>query len=255
MSKLSKRVENTVGKGEIAHYEQFLPFPSVFKRLVSQGFQKVSLCGDGLIHLLWTNSCSFHPIMASKVLFEGVGTRDCLAAWSTVWCSILFPTSVHSSQCTYPCFLGVPLYQYSAQFPFPSNWLLPHHPNNAQRRREEWILLQWNHQDSGRKSRPGSKQQTPGMFNPFPNNPWFWRVCSTSVLKTEWEKEKLLMPSKFLLFPQCFLPFLENYLPFSSNSKLSSANSFQFGRVQHLSFGKGLTRIPTDPHVGSELLG
>ena len=38
--KLSKPVENTVGKGEIAH--------SVFKRLVSQGRQKASLCGNGL---------------------------------------------------------------------------------------------------------------------------------------------------------------------------------------------------------------
>ena len=28
--KLSKRVENTVGKGEIAHYEQFLLFPQFF---------------------------------------------------------------------------------------------------------------------------------------------------------------------------------------------------------------------------------
>ena len=74
---LSKRVENTVGKGEIARSEQFLLFPqcfqkacfpgvskgvivwewvksnfsfshSVFKRLVSQGCQKVSLCGNGL---------------------------------------------------------------------------------------------------------------------------------------------------------------------------------------------------------------
>ena len=36
--KLSKQVENTVGKGEIARY----------KRLVSQGHQKVSLCGNGL---------------------------------------------------------------------------------------------------------------------------------------------------------------------------------------------------------------
>ena len=64
--KLFKRVENTVGKGEIAHYEHFLLFPfqnmfakllfvkkhgsgdrgySVFKRLGSQGHQKVSLCG------------------------------------------------------------------------------------------------------------------------------------------------------------------------------------------------------------------
>ena len=46
--KLSKQVENTVGKGEIARYEQFLLSHSVFKRLVSQGRQKVSLCGNGL---------------------------------------------------------------------------------------------------------------------------------------------------------------------------------------------------------------
>ena len=30
MAELSKRLENTVGKGEIAHYEQFLLFPTVF---------------------------------------------------------------------------------------------------------------------------------------------------------------------------------------------------------------------------------
>ena len=47
--KLSKGVENTVGKGEIARYEQFLLFHSVFKRLVSQRRQKVLLCGNGLI--------------------------------------------------------------------------------------------------------------------------------------------------------------------------------------------------------------
>ena len=32
----SELLENTVGKGEIAHYEQFLLFHSVFKRLVLQ---------------------------------------------------------------------------------------------------------------------------------------------------------------------------------------------------------------------------
>ena len=31
--KLSKRVENTVGKGEIARYEQFLLFPQCFKKI------------------------------------------------------------------------------------------------------------------------------------------------------------------------------------------------------------------------------
>ena len=46
--RLSKWVENTMGKGETAHYEQFLLFHSVFKRLVSQGRQKVSLCGKEL---------------------------------------------------------------------------------------------------------------------------------------------------------------------------------------------------------------
>ena len=40
-SKFSKWIENTVGKGEIARYEQFLLSHIVFKRLVSQGRQKV----------------------------------------------------------------------------------------------------------------------------------------------------------------------------------------------------------------------
>ena len=30
-SKFSKKIENTVGKGEIAHYEQFLLFPQCFQ--------------------------------------------------------------------------------------------------------------------------------------------------------------------------------------------------------------------------------
>ena len=34
-------------------------------------------------------------------------------------------------------------------------------------------------------------------FNPFPNKPWFLRVCSTSLLKTLWEKKKLLVTSNF----------------------------------------------------------
>ena len=43
-------------------------------------------------------------------------------------------------------------------------------------------------------------------INPFQNKPWFLRVSSTSLLKTLWEKEKLLVTSIFFLFPQCFLP-------------------------------------------------
>ena len=41
--KLSKQVENTVGKREIARYEQFLLFPQCFQKACFQGRQKVSV--------------------------------------------------------------------------------------------------------------------------------------------------------------------------------------------------------------------
>ena len=48
--KLSKQVKNTVGKGEIARYEQFLLFSQFFKRLVGllQTSEKKGLFGKGL---------------------------------------------------------------------------------------------------------------------------------------------------------------------------------------------------------------
>ena len=46
-------------------------------------------------------------------------------------------------------------------------------------------------------------------FNPFPNKPWFLRVCSTSPLKTLWEKEKLLITSNFSFSHSVFYPFRE----------------------------------------------
>ena len=38
--KLSKQVENNVGKGEIAHYEQFLLFPQCFQKACFPGASK-----------------------------------------------------------------------------------------------------------------------------------------------------------------------------------------------------------------------
>ena len=46
--KFSKRVENTVGKGEIAYYEQSPLFHSVFKRFVLQTRENKGLFGKGL---------------------------------------------------------------------------------------------------------------------------------------------------------------------------------------------------------------
>ena len=44
------------------------------------------------------------------------------------------------------------------------------------------------------------------IFNPFPNKPWFSRVCSTSLLKTLREKEKLLITSNFSFSHSVFYP-------------------------------------------------
>ena len=62
-------------------------------------------------------------------------------------------------------------------------------------------------------------------LNPFPHNDTFWRLWEKSLLKTLWEKEKLLVRSNFS-FSQVFSTRLDNFLPFLSNLKLSSANSF-----------------------------
>ena len=50
MAKLSKRVENTVGKGDIAPYEKFLLFPQCFQKACFPGASK------GVIEWEWVNS-------------------------------------------------------------------------------------------------------------------------------------------------------------------------------------------------------
>ena len=78
-----------------------------------------------------------------------------------------------------------------------------------------------------------------GEFNPFPHNNTFWRPWETSLLKTLWEKEKLLVMSNFSFFHSVFFTCLDNFLPFSSNLKLSSANSFSLeeSKIGHLVMG------------------
>ena len=80
---------------------------------------------------------------------------------------------------------------------------------------------------------------TCNIFNPFPNSPWFLCVCSTSLLKTLLEKEKLLIMSNFSFSYSVFYPLTENFLPFSSNLKLSSANSLSLEESKICCLGKG----------------
>ena len=49
---------------------------------------------------------------------------------------------------------------------------------------------------------------------PYPNKLLILHVCSLSLLKTMWEKEKLLVTSHFSFFP-LFSTSMEKFLPFS----------------------------------------
>ena len=44
-------------------------------------------------------------------------------------------------------------------------------------------------------------------FNPFPHTDTFWHPLETSLLKTLWEKEKLLITSNFSFFHSVFCHF------------------------------------------------
>ena len=44
-------------------------------------------------------------------------------------------------------------------------------------------------------------------INPFPHNDTFWRPWETSLLKTLWEKEKLLVTSNFSFSHSVLYPF------------------------------------------------
>ena len=68
------------------------------------------------------------------------------------------------------------------------------------------------------------------QFNPFPNKPWFLRVCNTSLLKILWEKEKLLVTSNFSFSHRVFYPFRELSAIFII-FKIVVCKLFEFQRV------------------------
>ena len=64
MTKLSKREENTVGKGEIARHEQFLLFPQCFQKACFPGASK------GVTVWEWVNQK-----ITSQIVHESRGER------------------------------------------------------------------------------------------------------------------------------------------------------------------------------------
>ena len=67
-------------------------------------------------------------------------------------------------------------------------------------------------------------------FNPFPNKPWFSRVYSSGLLKTLWEKEKLLVKSNFSFSHSVFYPF-ERLSSIFIKFEIVVCKLFQFGIV------------------------
>ena len=67
-------------------------------------------------------------------------------------------------------------------------------------------------------------------INPFPNKPLFLRVCSTGLLKTLLEKEKLLVMSNFSFSCSVFYPFGELSAIFIK-LEIVVCKLFQFGRA------------------------
>ena len=85
-------------------------------------------------------------------------------------------------------------------------------------------------------------------FNPFPNKLLFLRTYTTRLLKTLWEKEKLLERA----ISPCFTVFstrLKNFLPFLSNFKKSSANYFSSEESKMCCLGKSSTYLQRDENI------
>ena len=71
------------------------------------------------------------------------------------------------------------------------------------------------------------------LLNPFPNKAWFLQVCSTSLWKTLWKKEKLLITSNFSFYHSVF--YLSGELSaIFIQFKIVFYKLFQFGRVWNL---------------------
>ena len=75
------------------------------------------------------------------------------------------------------------------------------------------------------------------IFNPFPNKPLFLCVCSRGLLKTLWQKEKLLVTSNFSFSHSVFYSFGELSVVFIKYEMLS-ANSFSLEESK-ICHGKG----------------
>ena len=79
----------------------------------------------------------------------------------------------------------------------------------------------------------------------FQTSPCFLCVCSTSLLKTLWEKDKLIVMSNFSFSHSDFYRFGELSAIFIE-FKIVIANSYQFGSLKFVVWERVLNSIPED---------
>ena len=98
-AKFLRRIENTVGKGEIARYYHFLLFPYVFKRLVQQTRKNQGLFGKGLNRSFSLAEKTLHCKMKKKFSYnlENVDSRSGIRLH--VLCSLILIYNVHKASC------------------------------------------------------------------------------------------------------------------------------------------------------------
>ena len=80
------------------------------------------------------------------------------------------------------------------------------------------------------------------LVNPFPHNDTFWRPREASLLKTLWEKEKLLVMSNFSFSHSVFYLFRELSAIFIK-FKIVVCNLFTLDQSKILSSGNGLNSL------------
>ena len=94
---------------------------------------------------------------------------------------------------------------------------------------------------SGRSGHGGTKFSADSEklpFNPFPKKPWVLYGCSTSLFKTLWEKEKLLVTSNFSFSHSGFYLFGKPFVIFIK-FEIVVYKLFQFGSLKLCCLGKG----------------
>ena len=78
------------------------------------------------------------------------------------------------------------------------------------------------------------------LVNPFPNNPWFLRVCSTSLLKTLGKGE--IACNRQFSFSHSLFYLFEELSAIFNKTEIVICKLFQFGQVKKFVFWKRVKR-------------